>query len=79
MSRGLVAITNNVAAIPEFIKNDEAMLVSPEDYKGLANAIEILFFNPDIFKKISRQSPSVVAIKSGYDNTIAKEIDILNL
>ncbi|HEG0289572.1 TPA: glycosyltransferase family 4 protein, partial [Campylobacter coli] len=53
MSSGLVPITNNIAAIPEFVDSECGILVEPENAKALADAIEFLYKNPNEFMKLS--------------------------
>jgi glycosyltransferase involved in cell wall biosynthesis len=74
MSCGLVAITNRVAAIPEFVSDEEALLVPGESIDGLAKAIDLMFLRPDLFSELSRCGPSVVARKCNHRLTITKEI-----
>ncbi|QLH74231.1 MAG: glycosyltransferase [Methanomassiliicoccales archaeon] len=76
MSKGLVAITNNVAAIPEFVDESSAMIVPPEDYVAMADAMQRLYDDPDLFIKLSRRGPGVVEAKCGYEQTIARELEL---
>jgi len=77
MSSGLVPITNRVAAVPEFVDESTGILVDPEDYRGLAEAIKRLYYNPDLFKKLSRQAAQRVRRQSGIKQTIIKELALI--
>ena len=79
MSSGLVPITTNVTAIPEFVSNDCGMLVDGEDYMGMASAIESLYRSPERFLELSRNASERVRRQSGIQNTIVKEIEIIKM
>lgn len=74
MSSGLVAITTNVAAIPEFVDNNCAVIVPPEDYKAIAKEVERLYNNPKRFLELSKAGSLRVRQQSNLEQTIAKEI-----
>ncbi|WP_141082349.1 glycosyltransferase family 4 protein, partial [Campylobacter lanienae] len=78
MSSGLVAITTNVAAIPEFVDNSCAIVVEPENPKALADAIEYLYHNPDAFLKLSKAGNNRVKSQSGFKQTILKELELVS-
>ncbi|GAA0137512.1 hypothetical protein YSY43_43530 [Paenibacillus sp. YSY-4.3] len=78
MSSGLVPITNRVAAIPEFIDESCSMLVEPEDYIGLANSIETLYFNSELYEQLSQNAALRVRKQSGYITTITRELELIN-
>lgn len=77
MSSGLVAITNKVAAIPEFCSDEDTMIVEPEDYLGLVKSIKELYFNIGIFKEFSKNSFYRVSKQCSYGNTILKETSLI--
>ncbi|MEG1142195.1 MAG: glycosyltransferase [Clostridia bacterium] len=77
MSSGLVPVTNKVAAVPEFIDDSCAMIVEKDDYKGIANAIEYLYLNPNVFIEKSKNASIHSKKISGYENTINKEIELI--
>ncbi|WP_213529666.1 glycosyltransferase, partial [Paenibacillus cisolokensis] len=74
MSSGLVPVTNSVSAVPEFVDENCGMLVEKEDYKGLAESIKWLYMNPEKYRELSKQAAKRVRSQSGADNTIDKEI-----
>ncbi|ECQ5431624.1 glycosyltransferase, partial [Campylobacter coli] len=75
MSSGLVPITNNIAAIPEFVDNECGILVEPENAKLLADAIEFLYKNPDEFMRLSRNAANRVRMQCDKDLIVAKELE----
>lgn len=78
MSSGLVAITTKVAAIPEFVDNKSGIVVEPENPLALAQAIEYLYHNPDAFLKLSKAGSNRVKSQSGFNQTILKEMELIN-
>lgn len=54
MASGLVPVTSDVEAVPEFIGPDEGYLVAPEDHIGLARAIARVREHPEEFQAKSR-------------------------
>lgn len=77
MSSGLVCIANSVAAIPEFIDESCGMLVPGEDYKGIADSLLNLYYNPDLFIKLSESAAKRVRSQSAKEFTIDKEIELI--
>lgn len=77
MSSGLVPITTNVTAIPEFVDDSCGMLVEGEDYVAMADAVEELYYSPEKFLKLSKNAGERVRRQSGLEPTIMKEIQII--
>ena len=77
MSSGLVPVTTNVTAIPEFVDSECGMLVEGEDYIAMADAIEQLYRSPELFQKLSKSASERVARQSGLEQTILKEMRII--
>ena len=78
MSSGLVPITNNIAAIPEFVDANCGILAESEDYIGMAAGIEKLYKNPDEFLRLSRNAAQRVRKQSSRDYTIVREERLIN-
>lgn len=78
MSSGLVPVTSNNTAIPEFVSQKEGYLVETEDYKGLADAIRDMYNNPKVFSEKSEASAKWVRQQSGFKQTIQAEIDLIS-
>lgn len=77
MSSGLVPITNNCSAIPEFVDENCGLLISTESYVELADAIEKLYNNPDLFLKLSENAANRVRSQSCREYTIDKELVLI--
>lgn len=77
MSSGLVAITNNVAAIPEFVDDDCGILVPAEDYKGIAAGIVKLCNDPAYFERLSANAAARVRRQTAKEYTIKNEITLI--
>ena len=78
MSSGLVPITNSVSAIPEFVDENSGILVPAEDFKGITEGIEKLYFNPDEFLRLSKNAAKRVREQSSKEFTIKKEEKLIN-
>src|SRR5690606_5581784 len=77
MSSGLVPITNKVAAVPEFVDDNSGMLVDGEDYIGLANCIKQLYYNVELFERLSSNASARVRAESGVESTILRELNLI--
>lgn len=77
MSSGLVPITNNVAAIPEFVDDTCGMLAPKEDYIKMADDIERLYNDSELFKKMSEAAAERVRNQSSQIYTIDREIELI--
>ena len=78
MSSGLVPVTNAVAAIPEFIDNTCAILAEENDFVGLAEGIEKLYHDPQLYLQMSRNAAERVRKQSSKVYTIDKEIELFS-
>jgi glycosyltransferase involved in cell wall biosynthesis len=77
MSSGLAPITTNVAAIPEFVDASCGIVVPAEDYKAIADGVEFLYHNPDVFLKLSKAAAERVRKQCGFKQTIEAEINLI--
>jgi len=77
MSSGMVPITTNVTAIPEFVDNQCGMLVEGEDWEGMAKAVLTLVENPELFIRLSRSAAKRVRDQTGSNIVIQQEIDLI--
>lgn len=68
MSSGLVAITTNIAAIPEFTDELCSIVVPPEAPKEIANSIVRLIGKPELFLSVSKEATN--RVKNCLDNTV---------
>lgn len=77
MSSGLVAATNNVAAIPEFADDSCCILAGSEDYVGLAEGIEKLYLDPSKFIEASSLAASRVRKQTSNVIVISQELALV--
>jgi len=75
MSSGLVAISSNNSAIPEYIPKDCGYLA--DDYQGLVNAIEDMYYNPEKFLEYSKKSSDYILSKCASYIVIKNEISLI--
>ena len=77
MSSGLVPVTTDVAAIPEFVSEAEGFLAPPEDAAALAAAMGRLAEDEEAFGRMSAAAAARARRQSGLDQTIRREIEIV--
>lgn len=75
MSSGLVPISSRVAAIPEFVTAECAILAEPEDANGLAAGILALQDDPDRFLRMSAAAAAHVRSRSDRAHTVDAELN----
>ena len=78
MSSGLVPVTTRITAVPEFVDDDSGILAPPEDVQELANAIDRLYSNPELFQQLSKAASARVKQQSGLDSTIRREVALFD-
>ena len=76
MCSGLVPITSNNTAIPEFLDKSSGFLCSNHSVESFVKAFDILQ-NDSVFCKLSENASKSIRNKCGYDYTIRKEIDLI--
>jgi len=76
MSSGLVPVATNVAAIPEFLSENEGFICPPETPAAIADAIERLVFDPVQFLHKSKESSNRVRNTLDEQYTIKLEINL---
>ena len=77
MHAGLVPVTTAVSAIPEFCDETCAVLAPAEDYKAMADGVEKLYRNPDLFLQMSKAASETSHKNTCFDETLKKEIDLI--
>ncbi|QNE89956.1 glycosyltransferase family 4 protein [Corynebacterium incognita] len=78
MSSGLVPVSTDIAAIPEFINHGSSgLLAPPEDPVAIADLVERLYFDPELFLSLSRSASRSIQIKCGREATIGREISTI--
>lgn len=76
-SSGLVAITNNIAAVSEFVGEEDGIVVDPEDYTAMANSMLLLASEPDLFLRYSHNGSHRARSQCSKAVTIGKELQII--
>ncbi len=77
MSSGLVPITINCTAIPEFIQNKSNGLMG-KNAAELADQIEYLYYNPEAFLGISKKASEFINAKCNISDIVKKEMAIIS-
>jgi len=77
MSSGLIPVTNNITAIPEFVDKQCAILADAEDAVSMAEGIEKLFHNPKLFLEMSENAAKRVRKQTSKKFTIQKEMELI--
>ena len=77
MSSGLVPITNEVAAIPEFVDESCGILAPSDDFLVMAEGIEKLYNKPEMFLQMSENAAKRVRTQTSPEYTIQKEIELI--
>lgn len=77
MAAGLVPIISAAMEVPEFIDESCSLLAPTKDHLGLAIAIEKLYYNPDLFTRLSRAAAERMRKQSTFEQTIAREIELI--
>ena len=78
MSSGLVPITTDITAIPEFVDSECGILTPPEDYKAMAAGILELYNNPTKFSQMSHNAANRVRKQTDSKLIIDAELKIIN-
>lgn len=76
MSSGLIPIINNVAAIPEFVDTNCAVLAAPESAAEMAAGITMLYENPEKFAEMSYAAAQRVRKQSNIHDIITAELNL---
>lgn len=78
MSSGLVPISTDIAAIPEYVIDGESgLLGAPESAEDIADLIERLHHDPELFTRLSAGAAESVRHQCGPEATISKELELI--
>ena len=78
MSSGLVPITTEITAIPEFVDEKSGILTPPEDGIAIADAIERLYHDKQLFQSLSKSASQRVRLQTASEIIITKELQIMH-
>lgn len=79
MASGLVPVTNQAGAVPEFVDNQCGRIVAAEDVEAMAQALLEIVGDPILFATLSRRASERVRAQSDVDAVVAKELAVLGL
>lgn len=78
MSSGLVPITTDSSAISEFVDHGATGTLSPsENASDLADWIERIYFNPELFTKLSQNTAKRVREQCSQSSAIHREVELI--
>ncbi|MGM3216172.1 glycosyltransferase [Pseudomonas sp. PhalM4] len=77
MSSGLIAVTNAVTAIPEFVDDQCGILAPGEDASRMAEGIAKVIESPELFSKMSAAAHARVKKQTAKDSIISREIELI--
>lgn len=78
MSSGLVPISSNVTAIPEYVIHKETgLLAESESPTSIAYQIERLYYNKNLFEKISYNSAKSIREIANVNVVINQELEVI--
>lgn len=78
MASGLVPITTDSSAISEFVTHCESGTLSEtEDALGLADWIQRLYFNPELFQRLSAKAASNIRVQCSVEGAIKRELSLI--
>lgn len=76
MSSGLIPVTNPIGGIPEYVENRVSGFLLKTALE-MAEEIENLYNNPDVFTAMSKAARKAVEDKCAMDKVISKEINLI--
>lgn len=76
MSSGLVVVTSNNTAIPEFVEDNNTGLFANTP-KEIADKIELLYYHPELFAYISQNASTHIRTIAGHRIIIQRELALL--
>ncbi|WP_411644682.1 glycosyltransferase family protein [Aeromonas sanarellii] len=75
MASGLIPLTNAVAAVPEFVDRDSAILDYAEHYSSLVKGIIAIYSSPEEFMRMSTNAKNRVRMNCSNKATIELELN----
>jgi len=77
MASGLVPVTSDVAAIPEFVDGDVGYLAPYDDFVALADAIRDMYHHPEEFLRRSKAAAERARRQTSADVVVPRELDLI--
>lgn len=79
MSSGLIAVTNGVTAIPEFVDHECGILADADNAQMMADGIKKIIESPDLFSKMSHAAHKRVLSQTAKGQIIERELNIITV
>jgi glycosyltransferase involved in cell wall biosynthesis len=76
MSSGLVPITSDNTAIPEFVQDLKSGFLTNNAVE-VAGAIELMYYKPELFQAISQQASTFIIQKCSIESIVSKELNLM--
>ena len=76
MSSGLVPVKSLSTAIPEFVKDGQSGFLT-KNSKEIAEKIELLYNNPELFLKMSENASQGIAKQAAIEKVVKEEIAVV--
>lgn len=77
MASGLVPVTTDACAVPEFVDEESALVAPPEDARTLADHIATIYHDPELFLKLSKGAARRVRSRTAGELIIGEELRLL--
>ncbi|MDO4896263.1 MAG: glycosyltransferase [Moraxella sp.] len=77
MASGLVPVTNDCAAISEFIPQNCGVLAPYNDVCNMVSGIEAMYYDSSLFHEKSKNAARHIRNIAGFEATIMKEIELI--
>ncbi len=76
MSSGLLTITTNNSAIPEFLEDKKSGILT-NSVKEIVQSVDYLYKNPSVFSAISEQASKSILEKCNPEKVIKQELEVI--
>lgn len=77
MASGLVVVTSNNTAIPEFVQHGVSGILTNNEPANVADSLQRLFDDAELFQRISTNAPRWIASKAGLEHVIGQEVALI--
>lgn len=78
MSSGMVVLSSNVSAIPEFVKDRTSGFLCDNDPAAFVAVFDELIEDPELFSRVSLNSGSMIREICGHENVTKRELALIN-
>jgi len=75
MASGVIPLTSNNTAIPEFVDDSSGFMC--KNVQQMLDSYEKIYENEKEFLEMSKKASETILNKCSYDNTVAKEIELI--